>query len=145
MFYTVTGTVTAFIKAEYSAQAEDILHEALLGNDPHKVLEWSEVDGNITSRRGVHYTTCLNDGSFDYYQLLLDRAKIESQQTSKENEMDTNEMHSAMVRAIMADRDKWRDMADMLADAIQDLHHMIPSLEKVTGQYLDLCDGDIDG
>lgn len=145
MFYTVTGTVTAFIKAEYSAQAEDILHEALLGNDPHKVLEWSEVDGNITSRKGIHYTTSVNDGSFDYYQLLLRGGHIDSQQTQKENEMDTNEMHSAMVRAIMADRDKWRDMADRLADTIQDLHHMIPSLEKVTDQYLDLCEEDIDG
>lgn len=144
MFYTVTGTVTAFIKAEYGAQAEDILHEALLGNDPQKVLEWSEVDGNITSRKGIHYTTCVND-TFDYYQALLSGGNTNSQQTNKEKTMDNIEMQSAMVQAIMADRDRWRDMADRLADTIQDLYHMVPTLEKITCQYLDMCDGDIDG
>ena len=58
----------------------------------------------------------------------------------KETEMDVVAMQSATIRALTADRDKWKDMADCLADAIQDLHHMIPSLQAVTEEYLDLCD-----
>lgn len=68
--------------------------------------------------------------------------------------MDNIEIQSAIIRALVADRDKWHDMAnnwhdmadkwhdiaDCLADAIQDLHHMIPSLQAVTQDYLDLCD-----
>ena len=49
-------------------------------------------------------------------------------------------MKEVQVRALVAERDKWRDMADCLADAIQDLHHMIPAMQKVTEDYLDLCD-----
>jgi hypothetical protein len=58
----------------------------------------------------------------------------------KETEMDVIAMQSATMNALRVERDKWRDMADCLADAIQDLHHMIPSMQKVTEEYLDLCD-----
>jgi hypothetical protein len=54
--------------------------------------------------------------------------------------MDNIEIQSAMIRALIADRDKWRDIADRLADAIQDIHYIFPRMEKLTLEYLDLCD-----
>jgi hypothetical protein len=140
MLYTVTATVTTFIKADYAAQAEDILYEALLGNDHKNVLGIAEVHMPVTSVKGVHSTIPVNEdikptwAQGDMYQRIIQEPK------RKETELDVVAMQSATIRALTADRDKWKDMADCLADAIQDLHHMIPSLQAVTEEYLDLCD-----
>ena len=146
MFYTVTATVTTFIKADYGNQAEDILYEALLGNDPRSVLGIAEVHYPVTSVRGVHSTIPVNQdvqnaswAQQDPYQRIINKP------VEEEDDMDNIEMQSAMVHAIMADRDRWRDMADRLADAIEDMHHILPQMQAVIGAYLDLCDGDIDG
>ena len=162
MFYTVTATVTTFIRADYSAQAEDILYEALLGNDPKNVLSLAEVHMPVTSQRGVHSTIPVNEdikpkitktgyqNKTDAFQDIisppnpwektLHMKKEIIKNEKKETEMDIVAMQSATIRALTSDRDKWREMADCLADAIQDLHHMIPALQKVTEEYLDLCD-----
>jgi hypothetical protein len=156
MFYTVTATVTTFVRADYSNQAEDILYEALLGNDPNHVLNIAEVHMPVTSQRGVHSTIPVNEdikptwAQSDAYQRIitppepwektLEIKKEIIKNQRKETEMDISEMQQATIRALTADRDKWRDMADCLADAIQDLHHMIPALQRVTEDYLDLCD-----
>jgi hypothetical protein len=66
--------------------------------------------------------------------------KIRRNMFKKETEMDVIAMQSATMNALRLERDKWKDMADCLADAIQDLHHMIPILQRVTEDYLDLCD-----
>ena len=140
MFFTVTATVTTFIKSDYAARAEDILYEALLGNDPNHVLNIAEVHMPVTSKHGVHSTIPVNEdikptwAQSDAYQRIITPPK------QKETELDIVAMQSATIRALTSDRDKWKDMADCLADAIQDLHHMIPSLQKVTEEYLDLCD-----
>ena len=68
------------------------------------------------------------------------KKEVVKNQNKKETELDIVAMQSATIRALTSDRDKWHDMADCLADAIQDLHHMIPSMQKVTEDYLDLCD-----
>ena len=156
MFYTVTATVTTFIKADYAAQAEDMLYEALLGNDDKHVLAIAEVHMPVTSKRGVHSTIPVNEdikptwSQSDAYQriitppepwektLSIKKEVVKNQR--QETEMDIVAMKEVQVRALVAERDKWRDMADCLADAIQDLHHMIPTLQKVTEEYLDLCD-----
>jgi ferric iron reductase protein FhuF len=156
MFYTVTATVTTFVRADYSSQAEDILYEALLGNDPKNVLALAEVHMPVTSQRGVHSTIPVNEdikptwAQSDAYQRIITPPKqwektlhmkkeiIKNEE--KETGLDVVAMQSATIRALTADRDKWKDMADCLADAIQDLHHMIPTLQKVTEEYLDLCD-----
>jgi len=157
MFYTVTATVTTFIRADYSNQAEDILYEALLGNDPNHVLNIAEVHMPVTSQRGVHSTIPVNEdikptwAQSDAYQRIITppepwektleiKKKSITNQNRKETELDIVAMQSATIRALTADRDKWHDMADCLADAIQDLHHMIPAMQKVTEDYLDLCD-----
>ena len=156
MFYTVTATVTTFIKADYSNQAEDLLYEALLGNDPKNVLALAEVHMPVTSQRGVHSTIPVNEdikphwAQQDIYQRIISppeqwektlhmKKEIVKNQ-KKETGLDVIAMQSATIRALTSDRDKWKDMADCLADAIQDLHHMIPSLQAVTEEYLDLCD-----
>ena len=142
MYFTVTATVTTFVKADHGAQAEDIVYEALLGNDPKHVLSVAEVHMPVTSQRGVHSTIPVNEevqnshwAHQDAYQRIIHKPKQQ-----KETEMDIVAMKEVQVRALVAERDKWRDMADCLADAIQDLHHMIPALQKVTEEYLDLCD-----
>lgn len=156
MFYTVTATVTTFVRADYSNQAEDILYEALLGNDPKNVLALAEVHMPVTSQRGVHSTIPVNEdikptwAQSDAYQRIINipeqwektlhMKKEIIQNQKKETEMDIVAMQSATMNALRVERDKWRDMADCLADAIQDLHHMIPSMQKVTEEYLDLCD-----
>ena len=156
MFYTVTATVTTFVRADYSSQAEDILYEALLGNDPKNVLALAEVHMPVTSQRGVHSTIPVNEdikptwAQSDVYQRIisppepwektLHMKKEIVKNEKKENELDIVAMQSATIRALTSDRDKWREMADCLADAIQDLHHMIPSMQRVTEEYLDLCD-----
>jgi hypothetical protein len=157
MFYTVTATVTTFVRADYSSQAEDILYEALLGNDPKNVLALAEVHMPVTSQRGVHSTIPVNEevqnshwAKQDAYQRIisppeqwektLHMKKEIVKNEKKETEMDIVAMQSATMNALRLERDKWRDMADCLADAIQDLHHMIPSMQKVTEEYLDLCD-----
>lgn len=141
MFFTVTATVTTFVKADYGAQAEDILYEALLGNDPNHVLNISEVHMPVTSQRGVHSTIPVNEDIQPRWVQSLDiKKRIISEPERQETELDIVAMQSATIRALTADRDKWHDMADCLADAIQDLHHMIPTLQKVTEDYLDLCD-----
>ena len=156
MFYTVTATVTTFIRADYASQAEDMLYEALLGNDPKNVLGLAEVHMPVTSQRGVHSTIPVNEdikptwAQTDAYERIINMPEqwektlgIKKQvikNEKKETELDIVAMQSATIRALTADRDKWKDMADCLADAIQDLHHMIPSLQAVTEEYLDLCD-----
>ena len=158
MFYTVTATVTTFIKADNSNQAEDLLYEALLGNDPKNVLDIAEVHYPVTSQRGVHSTIPVNEdlhkshwANQDMYQRIISmpeqwektleiKKEVVKNQNKKETELDIVAMQSATIRALTADRDKWHDMADCLADAIQDLHHMIPAMQKVTEDYLDLCD-----
>ena len=170
MFYTVTATVTTFIRADYASQAEDMLYEALLGNDPKNVLGLAEVHMPVTSQRGVHSTIPVNEdikptlvqsgfkGSTinmpEQWEKTLGIKKQVIKNEKKETELDTVAMQSATIRALTDDRDKWHDMAnnwhdmadkwrgmaDCLADAIQDLHHMIPSLQAVTEEYLDLCD-----
>ena len=140
MFYTVTATVTTFVRADYSNQAEDILYEALLGNDPNHVLNIAEVHMPVTSKRGVHSTIPVNEDIEPEWVRSLDIKKSITNQNRKETELDIVAMKEVQVRALVAERDKWRDMADCLADAIQDLHHMIPAMQKVTEEYLDLCD-----
>lgn len=158
MFYTVTATVTTFIRADYSNQAEDILYEALLGNDPNHVLNIAEVHMPVTSKRGVHSTIPVNEdikptwAQSDAYQRIITstpepwrktleiKKEVVKNQNKKETELDIVAMKEVQVKALVAERDKWRDMADCLADAIQDLHHMIPAMQKVTEEYLDLCD-----
>ena len=140
MFYTVTATVTTFVRADYSNQAEDILYEALLGNDPNHVLNIAEVHRPVTSKRGVHSTIPVNEDIEPEWVRSLDIKKSITNQNRKETELDIVAMKEVQVRALVAERDKWRDMADCLADAIQDLHHMIPAMQKVTEEYLDLCD-----
>ena len=156
MFYTVTATVTTFIRADYSNQAEDLLYEALLGNDPNNVLALAEVHMPVTSQRGVHSTIPVNEDikptnsgysrtriispPEPWEKTLSIKKEVVKNQNKKETEMDIVAMKEVQVRALIAERDKWRDMADCLADAIQDLHHMIPALQKVTEEYLDLCD-----
>ena len=158
MFYTVTATVTTFIKADYAAQAEDMLYEALLGNDPKHVLAIAEVHMPVTSQRGIHSTIPVNEDikptwapskmgrriitstPKPWEKTLEIKKEVVKNQNKKETEMDIVAMKEVQVRALIAERDKWRDMADCLADAIQDLHHMIPTLQKVTEEYLNLCD-----
>jgi hypothetical protein len=155
MFYTVTATVTTFVRADYSSQAEDILYEALLGNDPKNVLALAEVHMPVTSQRGVHSTIPVNEdikptnsgysrtriiSPPEQWEKTLHMKKEIVKNEKKETEMDIVAMQSATMNALRIERDKWRDMADCLADAIQDLHHMIPSMQKVTEEYLDLCD-----
>ena len=140
MFYTVTATVTTFIKAEYGNQAEDILYEALLGNDPKHVLYVAEVHMPITSQRGVHSTIPVNEDINPHWAKTLHMKKEIIENQKKETGLDVIAMQSATIRALTSDRDKWKEMADCLADAIQDLHHMIPTLQKITEEYLDLCD-----
>ena len=140
MFYTVTATVTTFVRADYSNQAEDILYEALLGNDPKNVLALAEVHMPVTSQRGVHSTIPINEDINPHWAKTLHMKKEVVKNEKKETEMDVIAMQSATMNALRVERDKWRDMADCLADAIQDLHHMIPSMQKVTEEYLDLCD-----
>lgn len=157
MFYTVTATVTTFVRADYSNKAEDILYEALLGNDPNNVLSIAEVHMPVTSQRGVHSTIPVNEdikptwAQSDAYQRIITppepwektleiKKEVVKNQNKKETELDIVAMKEVQVRALIAERNKWRDMADCLADAIQDLHHMIPAMQKVTEDYLDLCD-----
>lgn len=157
MFYTVTATVTTFIKADYASQAEDMLYEALLGNDPKHVLAIAEVHMPVTSKRGVHSTIPVNEdikptwAQSDAYQRIITppepwektlaiKKEVVKNQNKKETEMDVVAMQQAQLRAVTADRDKWRDIADKLADAIQDIHYIFPRMEKLTLEYLDLCD-----
>ena len=140
MFYTVTATVTTFIKADYGAQAEDILYEALLGNDPKHVLAIAEVHMPVTSVKGVHSTIPVNDdikptwAQGDLYQRIIQKPE------RKETEMDIVAMQAATMNALRLERDKWKDIAEKLADAIQDIHYIFPRMEKLTLEYLDLCD-----
>jgi len=157
MFYTVTATVTTFIKADYGAQAQDILYEALLGNDPKNVLALAEVHMPVTSQKGVHSTIPVNEDIKPHwaqsgYQgkstitppepwektLHMKKEIIENQK--KETEMDVIAMQSATMRALTAERNKWREIAEKLADAIQDIHYIFPRMEQLTTEYLDLCD-----
>lgn len=55
--YTVTATATYFVQANSDYEANDIVYEALLGNDNHDILGSGEVDFNsIIVRHGTHYT-----------------------------------------------------------------------------------------
>ena len=156
MFYTVTATVTTFIKADYASQAEDMLYEALLGNDPKHVLAIAEVHMPVTSKKGVHSTIPVNEdikptwAQSDTYQRIITppeqwektlgikKEVVKNQR--QETEMDIVAIKEVQIKALIVERDNWRYVADCLADAIQDLHHMVPTLQKVTEEYLNLCD-----
>ena len=45
-YYTVTATGTYFVKAKNEMQAQDLVYEAMLGNDPTDILGWGEVNNN---------------------------------------------------------------------------------------------------
>jgi hypothetical protein len=140
MFYTVTATVTTFIKAQYASQAEDILYEALLGNDDKNVLSLAEVHMPVTSQRGVHSTIPVNEDVNPHWAKTLYMKKEIIENQKKETEMDVIAMQSATMNALRLERDKWREIAEKLADAIQDIHYIFPRMEQLTTEYLDLCD-----
>jgi len=94
----------------------------------------------ITSQRGVHSTIPVNEDINPHWAKTLHMKKEIIENQKKETGLDVIAMQSATIRALTSDRDKWKEMADCLADAIQDLHHMIPTLQKITEEYLDLCD-----
>lgn len=53
--YTVNSFSTHFVEATNEQEAMDIVYEALLGNDPNKVLQNGEVnDSLIIVRVGYH-------------------------------------------------------------------------------------------
>lgn len=55
--YTVTATATYFVQANSDHEANDIVSEALLGNDNHDILGSGEVDlTSIIVRQGTHHT-----------------------------------------------------------------------------------------
>lgn len=56
MKYTVTATGTYFVEAESYGEAQDIVYEALLGNDKESILGNGEIQSNITSIEGHHST-----------------------------------------------------------------------------------------
>lgn len=43
-FYTVIVSGRWFVKASHLMEAQNIVYEALLGNDPENVLSWGEID-----------------------------------------------------------------------------------------------------
>ena len=43
-FYTVVVSGRWFVKASHLMEAQNIVYEALLGNDPENVLSWGEID-----------------------------------------------------------------------------------------------------
>ena len=56
-YYTVTATGTYFVKAKNEMQAQDLVYEAMLGNDPTDILGWGEVHYGITVVEGTHSTS----------------------------------------------------------------------------------------
>lgn len=55
--YTVTAFSTHFVEAEDASKALSLVHEALLGNDPNRLLTNSEVNYlTMHVREGFHST-----------------------------------------------------------------------------------------
>lgn len=55
-FYTVVASGRWFVKASHLIEAQNIVYEALLGNDPENVLSWGEIDEqNIQIFSGTHH------------------------------------------------------------------------------------------
>lgn len=56
-FFTITATGTYFVTAKNADEAQNIVYEAMLGNDKKDVLGWGEVHlGGMVVQRGTHYT-----------------------------------------------------------------------------------------
>ena len=56
-FYTVVVSGRGFVKASHLMEAQNIVYEALLGNDPENVLSWGEIDEQgIQIFPGTHYS-----------------------------------------------------------------------------------------
>ena len=56
-FYTVVVSGRWFVKASHLIEAQNIVYEALLGNDPENVLSWGEIDEqNIQILPGTHHS-----------------------------------------------------------------------------------------
>ena len=56
-YYTVTATGTYFVSAKDRSEAETLVYEAMLGNDPKNLLDIGEVHlGTMVVQEGTHYT-----------------------------------------------------------------------------------------
>lgn len=54
--YTVTATGTYFVQAINEIEAQDVIHEVMLGNGDTSILGWGEVHYEIKAVEGYHST-----------------------------------------------------------------------------------------